>query len=95
MLAEQSLKAAADVDGQLTHAFRRVLGRQPTDRDVQALRRAYARQTAIYKPDSAAAKALLSVGASKRDESLNLTEHAALSAVCLAILNLDEALTRE
>lgn len=95
MLAEQSLKAAADVDGQLTHAFRRVLGRRPTDRDMQTLRRAYARQTAIYKPDAAAAKALLSVGASKRDESLNLTEHAALSAVCLAILNLDEALTRE
>lgn len=95
MLAEQSLKAATDADGQLTHAFRRVLGRKPTDRDMQTLRRAHARQTAIYKPDPAAAHALLSVGASKRDASLNLAEHAALSAVCLAILNLDEALTRE
>ena len=95
MLAEQSLKAAADVDGRLTHAFRRVLGRKPTDRDLQSLRRAYERQAAIYKADTAAAQALLSVGASKRDESLNLTEHAALSAVGLAILNLDETLTRE
>src|SRR4029079_15409324 len=32
---------------------------------------------------------------SKRDEALDVGEHAALSAVCLAILNLDEALTRE
>ena len=35
------------------------------------------------------------MGASKRDETLDVAEHAALSAVCLAILNLDEALTRE
>ncbi len=94
-LAEQSLKAAADVDGRLTHAFRRVLGRQPTDRDMQTLRRALARQTAIYKSDPASAQKLLTVGTSKRDESHNLTDHAALSAVCLAIFNLDEALTRE
>ena len=94
-LAEQSLKAAADVDGRITHAFRRVLGRKPTDRDLQTLRRALERQSAIYKSDPAAAQKLLTVGASKRDESLNLTDHAALAAVCLAIFNLDETLTRE
>ncbi|MCX7419515.1 MAG: PSD1 and planctomycete cytochrome C domain-containing protein [Planctomycetia bacterium] len=94
-LAEQSLKAAADVDGRITHAFRRVLGRKPTDRDLQTLRRALERQSAIYKSDPAAAQKLLTVGTSKRDESLNLTDHAALAAVCLAIFNLDETLTRE
>ncbi len=94
-LAERSLKSAADVDGRITHAFRRVLGRQPTDRDLHTLRRAFERQSAIYKSDPAAAQKLLTVGASKRDESLNLTDHAALSAVCLAIFNLDETLTRE
>ena len=38
---------------------------------------------------------LLSVGAAKRDESLDPAEHAALAAVCLGIANLDEALSRE
>lgn len=94
-LAEQSLKAASDTDSRLTHAFRRVVGRKPTDRDMQTLRRALERQTAIYKSDPASAQKLLTVGASKRDESLNPTDHAALSSVCLAIFNLDEALTRE
>ena len=42
-----------------------------------------------------AAQALLSVGSRPRDESLDPAEHAALTAVCLAILNLDESLTRE
>jgi hypothetical protein len=35
------------------------------------------------------------MGSSKRDESLDLSSHAGLSAVCLAIMNLDEAMTRE
>ena len=77
------------------HAFRCVLGRPSTPRDLTTLRRAYDKQLAIYQADLNAATALLAVGAAKRDESLNVAEHAALSAVCLAILNLDEALTRE
>ena len=37
----------------------------------------------------------LSVGAAARDDSLDPAVHAAMAAVCLAMLNLDEALTRE
>lgn len=94
-LAEQSMKASGSLDDRLTHAFRRVLGRKPTKGDLAILRRAHETQASIYARDEAAARAFLSVGESKRDEALNATEHAALSAVCLAILNLDEALTRE
>ncbi|MDA1015398.1 MAG: PSD1 and planctomycete cytochrome C domain-containing protein [Planctomycetota bacterium] len=95
VLAEHSLKAGKDLDSQLTHAFRQVLCRRPTAADLQLLRRAHSRQLAIYKADSAGAAALLKVGASKRNESLGATEHAALTVVCLAILNFDESLTRE
>ena len=62
---------------------------------MKVLRRAYDRQAEFYAADARAAKTFLGVGASPRDESLNLTEHAALTSVCLGILNLDEALTRE
>ena len=65
------------------------------DNDRAHLRRAYEKQLEIYQPDSDAAKELLNVGAGARDESLPLAQHAALTAVCLGILNLDEALTRE
>ena len=95
MLAQQSMKVTSDLDGRLTHAFRRVLCRQPTDHDLAALRRAYDKQVAIYKADVQNARDFLSVGAARRDETLDVTEHAAMSAVCLAILNLDEAMTRE
>jgi hypothetical protein len=89
------MKATTNLDARLTYAFRRVVCRAPTDHDIVILRRAYAKQSAIYKSNITDAKALTSAGASPRDESLDITEHAALSAVCLAILNLDEALTRE
>ncbi|HUG70129.1 MAG TPA: PSD1 and planctomycete cytochrome C domain-containing protein [Pirellulaceae bacterium] len=94
-LAQRSMQANATVDEQLTDAFRRVLCRPPTEADLALLRRAHEKQAGIYNVDLDAAQALLSVGVAPRDESLNASEHAALTAVCLAILNFDEALTRE
>jgi hypothetical protein len=95
VLAEQSLKTHTSLDARLAHAFRRVVGRPIRESDLTLLRKAYERQAAIYQASTDDAQALLSVGESRRDTALNMTEHAALSAVCLAILNLDEALTRE
>jgi hypothetical protein len=95
VLAEKSMKAAGDLDGRLTHAFRRVVGRTPTAYDLDALKRMHARQLAIYGTDMDAAKQLLAVGESNRDKTLDPAGHAAMTSVCLAIFNLDEALTRE
>jgi hypothetical protein len=89
------MRAVGDLDGQLAHAFRRVLGRRPTDYDLEALRRMHARQFEFYRTDADAAQQLLAVGESSRDKALDPAGHAALTSVCLAILNLDESLTRE
>ena len=94
-LAQRSLKGFAHCEDQLTFAFRRVLGRQPTEADRQRLSHALEKQKIIYRQGGDAAQALLGVGESPRDETLDPVEHAALTAVCLAILNFDEALTRE
>jgi hypothetical protein len=95
VLAEKSMLDGRDLNGRLAHAFRRVLGRRATDYDLDALKRMYARQFKIYSTDMDAAKQLLAVGESPRDKSLDPVDHAALTSVCLAIFNLDEALTRE
>ena len=89
------MKLSLSLDARLTHAFRQVVSRPIRDSDLALLRQAYERQYAFYRNDTDAAKAVLAVGASKNDESLNLTEHAALASVCRLILNLDESLTRE
>jgi hypothetical protein len=94
-LAQRAMKVSTRINDRLSHAFRLVMCRTPTEFDLRVLRRAYEKQASIYAKDNSGARALLAVGESKRDETLDVDEHAALSAVCLAILNLDEALTRE
>src|SRR5262249_32565809 len=71
VLAEASMKSATEPDGRIMHAFRRVTCRPPTATDLAILKRAYDRQLGIYRADTQAAKALLGVGASRRDESLD------------------------
>lgn len=94
-LAQNICLATAEPDDRLAMAFRRVIGRAPGESDLAILRRALQRQMDVYAQDPTAAELLLKVGASARDERLPLAEHAAYTAVSLAILNLDEALSRE
>ena len=95
VLAEHCHKLAPDLDSRLQRAFRQVIGRPAGERELTVLRRSYEKQLKNYSADTNAAQALISVGAAPHDETLPPAEHAALSAVCLGILNLDEALTRE
>lgn len=95
ILARRSMQAGETLDDQLDFAIRHVLCRAPTEADLKQLRHAFEKQLAIYRTDADAAAAFLNVGETPRDETLNLAEHAALTAVCLGVLNLDEALTRQ
>ena len=95
VLAEHSLHHSASLDEQITYAFRNILSRIPRDRDLSILREAMRKQMVIYSADGASAKSLLDIGFAARDKSLNESVHASMTAVCLAIMNLDESLTRE
>jgi len=95
VLAQHSMQHSTEVADQITYAFRKVLGRPPRAKELATLENAMQKQLAFYSDDLAAAKAFVEVGNTPRDAALELTKHAALSAVCLAILNLDEAMTRE
>ncbi|HLV78752.1 MAG TPA: DUF1549 and DUF1553 domain-containing protein, partial [Chthonomonadaceae bacterium] len=96
MLAEHVMKeAGTDPDARLTEAFRRVCARRPAPEELRVLRRGLNRALTVYRADPAAATAYLSAGESPRDTTLDPAEHAAYASVCLAIFNLDEALTRE
>ena len=95
VLAARSLEASAEADVRLNFAFRRVLGRKPTANEVPVLRRMLEKQLKFYAADTKAAAQVVAVGAAPKQPQLAVTEHAALTAVCLALFNLDEALTRE
>ncbi len=95
VLAEKGMRHSSSPSEQIEHVFRSVLGRAPREKDLETLQIALQKQLAIYSDDRAAAQAFVDVGNAPRDKTLDLSNHAALSAVCLAIFNLDEAMTRE
>jgi len=91
----QRVWSAGDDERRLAQAYRLVLGRAPTGAEPRLLARLLAGQRAIYAADPKAAAALLAHGESKRDPAIPAAEHAALTAACLALFNLDAAITRD
>jgi hypothetical protein len=93
-LAQVAMETHGTDAGRLAFAFRRVLARAPTDGEAKVLLGAMEKQRKLFAADPAAATKLLKVGESPRNEKLDAVEHAALAAVCLMVLNMDEALNR-
>lgn len=89
MLATHSDTRRADL------AFERVLARPPSRLERKNLLAGLEQTAAEFRTDPAASVAWLSLGESPRDPALDPVRHAAWTAMCLAILNLDEALTKE
>ncbi len=94
-LAERVMKSDPTVDSRLSDAFRRACARRPAPDELRILKRSFNRALKAFRADPKAADLYLSQGESPRDKKLDPPEHAAYASVCLAILNLDEALTRE
>jgi hypothetical protein len=95
-LAERVMKETGpDPDARLAGAFERVCARQPAAAELAILRRSFERALAAFRERPATAREYLRAGSSPRDTRLDPVEHAAYASTCLAIFNLDEALTRE
>ena len=74
--------------------FRCATARRPSEAEVQVLVAVYDEIHPLYQQDQEAAAALLALGESKRDESLDIAEHAAWTIVANTLLNLDETITK-
>ncbi|TLD68755.1 DUF1549 domain-containing protein [Phragmitibacter flavus] len=95
VLAANLIRQTADTDIRLTLAWQHCISREPTTADLSRLRQMLDRQLEHFQSDPSAAKKLLTVGATPTSPELDASHHAAWTSVCLAILNLDAALTRE
>ena len=94
-LAQRVMLAESTSQQRLTLAFRLVCVRRPDASDLRVLQRSLQRAMNAYRANPKDAALYLSQGDSPRDKRLDPVEHAAYAAVCLAILTLDEALTKE
>ena len=94
-LAERMMtEGGPSPDDRIAFAFRLATARMPNDQERTVLKAIFDDDLAKFRNDRAAAKKLLSVGESRRDENLETAELAAWTTVASVILNLDEVLTK-
>ncbi len=96
VLAQRVIKEQPNDEARLARAFALVLGRATAGQEPALLAKMLANQRAVYHHTNPnAAEALLAIGESKRDATIRAAEHAAFTATCLALYNLDAAVTRD
>jgi mono/diheme cytochrome c family protein len=95
VFAERVMKQEKSPEERITLAFRMATARKPSSLELAILRSRLQVLRREFQADRKSATALLKVGEYPRDESLNATDHAAMTALCTLILNLDEVLSKE
>ncbi len=93
-LAERLMHEAKTTDERIALAFRLATARQPNEREMSVLKGVLEIQVARYHADPDAARKLLAVGNSPRNERMAVDELAAWSIVASVVLNLDETVTK-
>jgi hypothetical protein len=95
-MAQRVLKAGGSTpQARIEMAFRLCMARRPTERELGLMTNSLKRLDALYRHDRPAAERLISIGESPRDKKLDSSEHAAYTALCSLILNLDETLCKQ
>jgi hypothetical protein len=89
------LEGGSTPDQRLEHGFCAATARKPQPMEMQTLRKLLDQNLAHYQAHPDAAAALLKVGQSPRNESLDASEHAAWTMIASLLLNLDETVTKE
>jgi hypothetical protein len=94
VLAEK-LFAEPDMPARLTRAFRLATSRRPTAKELDVLAQMFAEQRQRFEKLPEQAAALLRVGESASSGRIPHAEHAALTVVVQAVMNLDECVTKK
>ncbi len=94
VLAQRLLAENKPVDATLAAAFRRILCRSATPKEMQILQGYYAEQLQLFRGKELDALKTLSVGDSPLNRQLDLDASAALMKVVTTIYNLEEAITK-
>jgi len=84
-----------DPSDRIVIAFRLATARRPSVYEVNVLLGVFRHQLNVYQQDRSQALKLLSVGESKRNQSLEVSEFAAWTVIANMILSLDETITRQ
>ena len=94
-LADSLLNTEKENAARLKMAGRRVLGRSPTTEELTIWQRSLDRSSKAFAAAPESAREFLSHGEFKSKVPVPPVTHAAWTALCLNLLNIDETLNRE
>jgi hypothetical protein len=95
-VAERMMKEGGDSPAdRIAWGHKLILAREPDDRVIEILTSGYSDHISRYESDTESAKALIAVGKSPPDNSLDPAELAAFTNVASVLMNLDETVTKE
>jgi hypothetical protein len=95
-LAQRTMKeAGTSAEKRVDFLYENLVARVPSDDERKVVLDVLQDALKQYQGDVDAANKLLTLGESKREESLDAIEHAAWTIVASMLMNLDETLTRE
>jgi len=89
VLAQRVILERQGDEARIERGFRLLTGRAPSEAESARLKELLETQRALFNAAPKDAESLLAVGQFKRNESIDATEHAAVTVVMHAILNLD------
>ena len=95
VMAQGVAMSTGSDETKLENAFRVLTARFPTAQERGILQARLETLRRQYAADPEAARLLVTTGEAARPESLDPAEHAAWTALCSLLMNLDETLTRE
>ena len=95
VMAQRVLTGAGDDSVRLAQAFRLATARPPTAAEAGILSGRLSAARAQFTADRPAAEKLTGAGEAPRPTGLDPVEHAAWTALCSLLLNLDEVLSKE
>ncbi|MFM9950951.1 MAG: PSD1 and planctomycete cytochrome C domain-containing protein [Saprospiraceae bacterium] len=94
VFAQQLQAENKDLETNLSRAFRSIICRKATQKEMEILKGYYAEQLALFQAKKLDAFKTLAVGEFPINKKLNLDESAALMKVVNTIYNLEEAITK-
>jgi len=95
VMAEKVILDKKDDSERLHLAFKKTTGRKARDEELSILQNRLAELHSDYSESKEEALALTSIGECRFNATLDLTEHAAYTAICSLLLNLDETINRQ
>ena len=95
-LAERMLENSEGTESaSIQSGYQLALSRNPTPSEQEVMQQTYLRFLEEFEAEPARARQVLSIGESKRDNSIPASKHAAMTMIASILLNLDELICKE